>query len=131
MKTIDKLSFVTIKDRKVLFVLEKNNTIWYTPGGKREEGELDHETLLRETKEELNIDLVPESISHIHTITVESVDKPDVMVNLICYTAEYSGEINPQNEIEKVAYLTHSDTHLVAQGGNLLLQYLKQNNLID
>jgi hypothetical protein len=59
---IDKLAFVELKDRKVLETKSKGKDIWYIPGGKRDEGESDEQALVREIKEELNVEIDPTTI---------------------------------------------------------------------
>ena len=56
---IDKLAFIEIQDRKVLETLNHGKNTWYIPGGKRNAGENDQQTLIREMREELQIDLIP------------------------------------------------------------------------
>ena len=130
-KAPDKITFVTVKDRKVLFALETGNTIWYTPGGKRRTGESDSEVLCREVKEELSVDIQPDTIQHLTTLHPEVIGKPGTFFNMICYTADYDGKLQPNSEIQKIDFISHKDKNLVAQGGSLLLNYLKENDVID
>jgi len=57
MKEIDKIALLYLKDGKILSTLSKGKDTYYIPGGKREQGETDEETLIRECKEELSIDI--------------------------------------------------------------------------
>ncbi|MDQ5950102.1 MAG: 8-oxo-dGTP diphosphatase, partial [Patescibacteria group bacterium] len=61
MQHIDKLALIEIQDRKILMVRSKGKDTWYIPGGKRDEGESDEEALIREIKEELGADLLPDT----------------------------------------------------------------------
>jgi len=58
---VDKLAFIELKNKKVLETLSRGKDIWYIPGGKRDEGESDQQALIREIKEELLVDLIPET----------------------------------------------------------------------
>ncbi len=64
-KVIDKLAWIFIKDGKLLMVRSKGKELFYLPGGKREAGESDEQALVREIKEEISVDLVPDSIKYV------------------------------------------------------------------
>ena len=49
---------VVIKNRKLLLAFSKNKQAWYLPGGKTDLGETAQDALLREIKEELDIDAI-------------------------------------------------------------------------
>ena len=71
---IDKLAYVHIVGEKVLITLSKGkDTI---PGGKREKDESDHEALIREIKEELSVNLIPETIKYFGTFEAQAHCKP-------------------------------------------------------
>ena len=59
MDLIDKIAWIYLKDRKILSTRSKGKDVWYLPGGKREPGESDRETLIREIIEELSVSLLP------------------------------------------------------------------------
>ncbi len=62
MNIIDKLAFIEIKNRKLLVTLSKEKDTWYIPGGKREVGESDIQTLTREIQEELSVNITSETM---------------------------------------------------------------------
>ncbi|MBQ5756809.1 MAG: NUDIX domain-containing protein, partial [Erysipelotrichaceae bacterium] len=62
MKTIDKIALIYLKNGKILTTLSKGKDTYYLPGGKREGSETDAETLIRELREELSIQILPETI---------------------------------------------------------------------
>src|SRR5258706_1930776 len=100
MDFIDKLAWIYIKDRKILATRSKGKDAWYIPGGKREKGESDKEALIREVKEELTVDLLPETITYLDTFKAQAHGKPEgVFVQMTCYTANYSGTLSPSAEI--------------------------------
>ena len=51
-----------IKNEKILLVLHKRHKQWQIPGGLQEFGESLEETIVREIKEELNLELIVERI---------------------------------------------------------------------
>ncbi|HVZ12414.1 MAG TPA: NUDIX domain-containing protein [Patescibacteria group bacterium] len=129
---IDKLAYIDIKDRKVLITLSKGKDAWYIPGGKREGNETDQEALIREVKEELAVDLKPESIKYYGTFEAQAHGKPEgTIVRMTCYTAEFDGDLKPDSEIEKIDYFTYSQKHLTSPVDFLIFDDLRNKGLID
>jgi 8-oxo-dGTP diphosphatase len=129
---IDKLAWIYIKDRKVLFVRSHGKDIPYTPGGKREEGETDEEALVREIREELQIELVRNTIVYLRTVTAQAHGKPEgVMVEIKCYAADFTGTPAPSNEIEEMQLVNSADTERLSVPGKLITGWLKGEGLID
>lgn len=132
MPNIDKLAWIHIKDRKTLFVRSKGKDIFYIPGGKRETGESDQQALIREIKEELDADVIPESLKYLHTFSAQAHGKPEgVMVELKCFFANYTGALAASAEIEELAWLESSDMNKTPPAGQLILAWLKDKDLID
>ncbi len=106
---IDKLAYIEIVDKKVLVTLSKGKETWYIPGGKREKGETDHQALIREVNEELNVDLIEESIKKYGVFEAQAHGKPlGTIVRMTCYTAKYVGAMKPSSEIEELDYFNYS-----------------------
>lgn len=133
MNPIDKLAWIYIKDKKILSTRSKGKDAWYIPGGKREEGETDQQTLIREVKEELAVDLLPETIKYIDTFKAQAHGKPEgVFVQMTCYSGEYTGELQPSAEIEEMKWLTSvADPALLSPVDRIIFKYLKDKRLID
>ena len=133
-KFIDKLAWIYIKDRKVLGARSKGKIPYYIPGGKRETDESDEQALMREVTEELGIQLIPESIKHYGTFEAQAHGKPDgMMVRMICYVAQFNGQIKPMAEVEELGWLTYSDrdTEKCSPVDKLILDDLRAKALID
>lgn len=129
---IDKLTWVQVKEKKVLFLLSKGKDIWLTPGGKREEGESDEQALIREIKEELTVDLHPQTIQYFHTFEDQAAGKPEgTMVKLTCYTADYTGDLQPHAEIADMKYFASDTKAQLSKTGIALLRILKEKGLIE
>lgn len=129
---IDKLTWLVVKDRQVLFLRSRGKDTFYTPGGKREGNETDQAALVREINEELGVNLDLETINFAHEVMAQAHGKPEgVMVRLRCYWAEYEGELKPLSEIEELAWFTSDDEDKTSATGVLILQWLKEQDLID
>ncbi len=129
---IDKLAFIEIRDRKVLVTQSRGKNVWYIPGGKRESGESDLEALMREVKEELTVDLLPETVKHCGTFEAQAHGKPEgTKVRMTCYTAGYQGTIAPAAEIESVEYFSYAQKHQTSPVDALIFDDLKRKNIID
>jgi 8-oxo-dGTP diphosphatase len=129
---IDKLAWIEIRDRKVLFARTRGQELSYTPGGKREEGEDDLQALTRELQEELGVEIVPESAQHLHTFIGPAHGKPEgAMMQMTCYTAMCKGEPCASSEIEELVWLSSEDGHKTTDMGRTILTWLKTESLID
>ncbi len=110
MKEIDKIAFIYVKDGKILSTLSKGKDTYYIPGGKREGNESDEETLIRECKEELTIDIIRDTIKYYGTFEAQAHGKAEgVLVKMTCYMAEFEGELKPNSEIQEMKWLDYSN----------------------
>jgi len=129
---IDKLAFIELRDRKVLETKSKGKETWYIPGGKRDAGESDEQALVREIKEELNVDIDPATIVHYGTFEAQAHGKSEgTMVRMTCYEAKYSGELQPSAEVELMDWFNYSKKSLTSPVDQLIFDDLKRKNLID
>jgi 8-oxo-dGTP pyrophosphatase MutT (NUDIX family) len=129
---IDKLAFIELKEGKVLETLSYGKDKWYIPGGKRMDGETDQEALAREIKEELSVDLIPETIKYFGIFEAQAHGKSEeIFVRMICYTAKYSGVLAPASEIEKMDWFDYSRKYLTSPVDHLIFDDLKKRGLID
>lgn len=129
---IDKLAWIFIRDGKVLFTRSKGKDVYYIPGGKREAGESDQEALMREIKEELGVELLPNALSYIETFEAQAHGKPEgVMVRMTCYGGDFTGELQPNSEVEEIVWLTHRDKLKTGPVDQMILDWLREKNLIE
>ncbi|NCD69923.1 NUDIX hydrolase [Mucilaginibacter agri] len=132
LKTIDKIAFVYIKDRKILSTRSNGKSVWYIPGGKREPGENDMETLSRELKEELNIEVSFPEVRYIGVFKAQAHGHPDgTVVKMTCYTGAYTGELKASAEIDEFDFFTLEDQYKSAAVDRLILQFLHEAGMID
>lgn len=132
MNEIDKLAWLYIKDKQLLCARSKNKDIYYIPGGKREIGESDQEALTREIKEELSVDLLPETIKYAGIFKTQAHDKPEgIQVKLTCYYAEFKGKIQANSEIEEITWLSYKDKIKCSAVTEIIMDWLKLEDKIE
>ena len=104
--TIDIVAAV-IRDEagRVLLVRKRGTTAFMQPGGKRDPGEYDSETLAREIDEELGCQLVPGSIRPLGEFDAISANEPGFRVRASLYEIAVAGDIAPKAEIETMLWI--------------------------
>ena len=131
MKKIDKVALIYVKDGKVLTTLSKGKSTYYMPGGKREEGENDKDTLVREIKEELSVDIIENSINFYGTFEAQASGKAEgVLVKMTCYVAEFNGTLCPSAEIDKFDWFDNSDIEKVSIVDKIIFKDLQDKGYI-
>jgi 8-oxo-dGTP pyrophosphatase MutT (NUDIX family) len=130
---IDKLAWILVRSRRQLVARSKGKSVFFTPGGKREPGEDDPTALCRECREELNVQIVRESIQPYGVFEAEAFGKPaGTVVRMTCYTADYQGSLSPQSEIEEFAWISSDfPSERLTVAGCKILDDLKEKGLID
>ncbi|SCF04592.1 NUDIX domain-containing protein [Micromonospora viridifaciens] len=126
MREIDKVAWIRIEDGRVLCARSRGKDAWYLPGGKREAGETDLETLAREVAEELGVEIAPESAVPVGTFTAQAHGRAaGTVVRMTCYAADYRGTPRPASEIEELAWLGYADRHRVSPANQLVFDHLR------
>jgi 8-oxo-dGTP diphosphatase len=127
MKEIDKIALIIIENGKILSAKSIGKNKYYIPGGKRENNETDHQTLIREIREELSVDILQETIEYIGTFIAQSDgDTAGVNVKMTCYKADYLGVLNKNNEIEEIRWLSYNDLDLISEVDKIIFAFLKK-----
>ena len=128
MQIIDKIALIVTNNGKVLSTKSKGKSKYYLPGGKREKGETDEDTLVREILEELSVHIKTNTITYIGTFSAQADAAADgVIVKMTCYTAIYEGELAAANEIEEVVWLNYKDLNKVSAVDKIIFKFLKDN----
>jgi len=128
---IDKLAFIYVQNGKLLVTLSKGKDVWYIPGGKREAGETDEQALIREVKEELTVDIVPETIKRYGVFEAQAHGKTEgTIVRMTCYTAEFDGNLQPSNEIEESDFFEYGQMNMTSVVDHLIFNDLKLKGLV-
>ncbi len=100
MKT--KIAGIILKDDKILAVRKKSTDIYIMPGGGPEGNETHEETLKRELKEELCVEL--KNLKLFDTFVEPAIFEPGNIVAHIYY-ADIEGKPSPNSEIEEIKWL--------------------------
>ena len=131
MKTIDKVAYLCLRDGKILSARSKGKDKYYLPGGKREGNETDVETLVREIKEELTVDIIPSTAKFYGIFEAQAHGKEEgVTVKMTCYMADFSGELKADSEIAELAWLTTADIESISPVNKLIFADLKEKGLL-
>lgn len=122
---IDKVAWLELANGEILSTRSKGKDTYYLPGGKREPGETDLETLVREIREELTVVIDPTTAVHEGTFTAQAHGHATgVEVQLTCYSATHEGTPAASSEIEEVRWLSYKHRPLVSPVDQLIFDHL-------
>jgi 8-oxo-dGTP diphosphatase len=134
VKPIDVVAWVCVQHGRVLVTRTRGRDAYYLPGGKREPGESDWQALARETREELAVELAPETISLLGVIEAPAHAAPaGTRVRMICYHADPVPTLPPlaaRGEVEEIAWLDTRDRPRCAPALQAVLIELNARGLI-
>jgi 8-oxo-dGTP pyrophosphatase MutT (NUDIX family) len=123
---VDKIAWIHLADGAILTTRSKGKDVYYLPGGKREPGESDIDTLVREIREELSVTIAPDSAEHFGTFHAQAHGHATgTLVRMTCYTAGYTGVLRASSEIAEIAWLTHRDRPRVSPVDQLIFDHLR------
>jgi uncharacterized protein (TIGR00730 family) len=125
---VDAVGWVRVVSGRLLCVRGAGKDAFYLPGGKREPGESDWQTLDREVGEEVGLALRPESLTLAGLFTAPAHGYPaGTLVRMACYYADPRPDgrrPRPGAEIEELAWLAAADRDRCAPALRLLLDEL-------
>ncbi|WP_433318861.1 NUDIX hydrolase [Micromonospora sp. CA-269861] len=131
MREIDKVAWILIEDGQVLSTRSVGKDVWYLPGGKREPGETDLETLRREIDEELSVEVDVRDAEHLGTFTAQAHSQAaGVTVRMTCYRAGYQGQLRPASEIAEMAWLRYADRNRTSPVDQIIFDHLLAEGLL-
>jgi 8-oxo-dGTP pyrophosphatase MutT (NUDIX family) len=103
----------------LLLVRVRQNQHWYLPGGKIEPNETPQSALQRELREELGIQLDPDSITYLYTVVGPAYGESG-LVELMCFSGQWRGELQARGEVSEAEWLDCSETTQFAPAVQLL-----------
>lgn len=124
---IDTVAWVLIVDGRILCARPRGKDVFYIPGGKREPGETDEQTLLREITEELTVALDPATVV---PVGVYEAADGGARVRMSCYRADYHGVLTASSEIAELAWFGYRDRPRVPPVDQLLFDELHAARLL-
>ena len=126
MTLIDKIAWIRLTEGRILSTRSRGKDVYYLPGGKREPGETDVQTLVREVREELDVAIEPGSASHVGTFEAQAHSHATgVTVRMTCYAADYRGTPTPSSEIAELAWLSYADRDRVSPVDQIIFDHLQ------
>ena len=128
---IDRIAFIYLIDRQLMCTRSRGKDTYYIPGGKREGNETDIETLVREVKEELCVDIIESTVQLYGVFQTQAHGKnKGTFVQNTCYTAEFVGAPRADSEIAEIVWLHFSDINQVSPVDQLIFQDLHTKGLL-
>lgn len=129
---IDKIAWLYVKDGKILSTRSKGKDAYYLPGGKRDGNETDIETLVREIKEELTVDILSDTAQLYGIFEAQAHGKSEgIVVRMTCYMAGFDGQLCPDNEIEEMKWLSMEDMESISPVDKLIFTDLNKKGLLN
>lgn len=124
MDSIYKVGGIILKSKKLLVVRKRtidNRAEFIIPGGKPEECENDEETLKRELKEEINVNL--QSMDFFGSFSDVAVFE-NIPINMNVYICDVKGNICPMSEIKEYIWIDRDYEKNNIQLGSILSKYI-------
>ncbi len=116
----------------MLMVTARNRDVLYLPGGKVDPGESPADAASRETREEVAVELVPDTVRELFTVVTQAHGEPDGrQVRMVVFAAESDDEPRPSAEVSAVHWVTTADLHRCPPAGSEVLRRLAGMGLID
>jgi 8-oxo-dGTP diphosphatase len=128
-------ALVLVRDRRLLMVTARGRDVLYLPGGKQEAGETGEDALVRETREEVGLELDRSSLRELGTVRTQAHGEPEgreVHMRLWLATPTDDGaEPSPSGEIGALHWVTSADAHRCPPAGVETLRVAVELGLVD
>lgn len=135
MADIYKAAGIIIRDRKLLVERSIGKEFFIAPGGQIEDGETATQALVRELKEEFDIDTQESDFELFGTFYAAAAGQEDRRLKMDVYVVcTFAGEPTPSSEVEEIAWVTSTNDQHLKLGSifeHEVIPRLKEQNLID
>ena len=129
MDKLLKYGLIIIRNKKFLINRKYNTTLFLMPGGKPENNETIEECLIREIKEEHQVDLKKETIKYFGDFEDIAANEPNTIAHIKVYSGEIIGEPKINEEIEEQRWFGRNDNQKILSPilkNKILPEILKQ-----
>lgn len=133
MKIIKKIGLAVFKEKKMLQVrTNKQKKVFYTLGGKIEEGESDLACIKREVKEEIGCE-VEDAIKFLAEFEDIGHNQDGKLVNIRLYEGRLTGTPKPSSEVVEIGFFdtTSPKKHLSQIAQRKIFPWLKEQGYIN
>ena len=102
-------AIVTDPAGRALLVRKRGTERFMQPGGKVEPGESAVETLTRELREELGLELDPEKAEYLGIFRADAANEPDTLVSAAVFALVTDQELEAQAEIDEIRWIDSTE----------------------
>jgi 8-oxo-dGTP pyrophosphatase MutT (NUDIX family) len=126
---------VIVNDGKLLLAFSKNKRAFYLPGGKVDAGETAIQALIREIREEMNIEIAANKLTFFMHISAPAFrESAEIIMEQDCFIYDLRSRLMPGAEIGELRFFSFEDylqeEHLVP-GVIILFEELVKRGLIS
>jgi 8-oxo-dGTP diphosphatase len=128
---------ILIKDKKLLITRDRGQEHFTSPGGRLEPGEAPIQTLIRELREETDVDIKEENCRFLGTYFAPAIGAGSFGKKVrmeAFFVDKWQGRPQPKNEIEEVKWISSELSGGIKIGhifGELIIPMLKKKGLIE
>jgi len=109
MDKIIKYGMIIVRDGKFLVNRKHNTKLFLMPGGKPKPGENIEDCLIREIREEHNVELIPESIKFFGEFEGIAANESNTIVSMKLHVGDINGHPEISREIEEQKWFGRDD----------------------
>jgi 8-oxo-dGTP diphosphatase len=133
---IHKAAGIIIKDRRLLVERSTGKDVFIAPGGKLEPGETPRRAVIRELKEEFQLNVSDDDLEEFGTFYADAAGSHNAgkKLRMDVFMIKNVGEVSPDNEVEEIRWISSSipsDIEVGSIFAHDVLPKLKAQDLVD